>query len=237
MGYIEPRRKDGTFIPVDPAAHNYFVEGNPAQYSWMVPYNLRGVFDLMGGNAKVVQRLDDFFTELNAGEDHPNFWVGNEPVFFVPWAYDFAGAPWRTQAIVRRVETELFTPTPDGEPGNDDLGAMSAWYVFAALGVYPVIPGVGGFALDSPLFPSATIHLGNGKTIRIEGSNASARNPYIQSVRVNGQPYQHTWISYDTWSRGATLQFNLGGAPNKEWGTKPEDAPPSFAEGTEAQVK
>jgi predicted alpha-1,2-mannosidase len=230
LGYVEPRMKDGSFIPVDPAAHNYFVEGNPAQYSWMIPYNLRAVFDLMGGNNKVVQRLDTFFTELNAGEDAPYFWVGNEPVFSVPWGYDFAGAPWRTQAVVRRVETELFTPQPDGEPGNDDLGAMSAWYVFAALGVYPAIPAVGGFALNSPLFPRATIHLGNGKAIEIEGENASASSPYLQSLMVNGQPYQHTWISYDTLSRGATLQFKLGETPNKEWGTKPEDAPPSFGE-------
>jgi predicted alpha-1,2-mannosidase len=230
IGYIEPRLKDGSFVPVDPAMHTDFVEGNPAQYSWMVPYNLRAVFDLMGGNAKVVQRLDSFFTELNAGEDAPYFWVGNEPVFSVPWAYDYVGAPWRTQAVVRQVETELFTPNPDGEPGNDDLGAMSAWYVFAALGVYPAIPAVGGFALDSPLFPRATIHLGNGKTLEIEGENASPTNPYIQSLRVNGKPFQHTWVSYDTWSRGATLQFKLGGAPNKEWGTKSEDAPPSFGE-------
>jgi predicted alpha-1,2-mannosidase len=235
IGYIEPRMKDGSFIPVDPALHNHFVEGNPAQYSWMIPYNLRAVFDLMGGNAKVVQRLDNFFTELNAGEDAPYFWVGNEPVFSVPWAYDYVGAPWRTQAVVRRVETELFTPNPDGEPGNDDLGAMSAWYVFAALGVYPAIPAVGGFALDSPLFPSATIYLGNGKTIKIEGENASASNPYIQSLRVNGKPFQHTWVSYDTWSRGATLQFKLGGAPNKQWGTNSEDAPPSFGEGVSRQ--
>ena len=114
---------------------------------------------------------------------------------------------------------------------------MSAWYVFAALGVYPTIPGVGGFALDSPLFASATIHLGNGKTIKIEGDNASATNPYIQSVVLNGRPLQHTWVSYDDWGQGATLQFKLGGKPNKEWGTKPEDAPPSFTEGAEVQDK
>ena len=110
----------------------------------MIPYNLRAVFDLMGGNAKVVQRLDDFFTELNAGEDAPYFWVGNEPVFSVPWAYDFVGAPLAHPGDYSASRTELFTPSPDGEPGNDDLGAMSAWYVFAALGVYPAIPGGGG---------------------------------------------------------------------------------------------
>ena len=236
-GYIEPRRKDGSFIPVDPAAPKYYVEGNAAQYSWMVPYNMRALLDLMGGNAKVVERLDKFFTELNAGGDKPYFWIGNEPVFAVPWAYDFAGAPWGAQSVTRRVELELFTPQPDGEPGNDDLGATSAWYVFAALGVYPAIPGVGGLALNSPLFPRATIHLGNGKTVRIEGENASASNPYVQSLRVNGKSSEKTWLPYDTLSQGATLQFKLGNTPNKEWGTKPEDSPPSFSEGMEAPGK
>jgi predicted alpha-1,2-mannosidase len=232
-GYIEPRRKDGSFIPVDPAEAKYYVEGNAAQYSWMVPYNLRALFDLMGGNAKVVDRLNKFFTELNAYNTKPYFWIGNEPDFAVPWAYDFAGAPWGAQSVTRRVELEWFTPRPDGEPGNDDLGATSSWYVFAALGAYPAIPGVGGLALNSPLFPKATIHLGNGKLIKIEAENASAQNPYVQSLIVNGRPYEKTWLSYELLSRGATLRFELGNAANKEWGTKPEDAPPSFSEGME----
>jgi predicted alpha-1,2-mannosidase len=244
-GYVEPRRKDGSFIRVDPASPKYYVdgdearyvEGNAAQYSWMVPYNMRGLFDLMGGNAKVVDRLNKFFTELNAGESKPYFWIGNEPVFAVPWAYDFAGAPWGTQWVTRQVELKLFTPQPDGEPGNDDLGAMSAWYVFAALGGYPAIPGVGGLALNSPLFPAATIHLGNGKIVKVEGEDASASNPYIQSLLVNGKPSENTWIPYSMLSQGMTLQFKLGSTPNKQWGTKPEDAPPSFAEGTEAKGK
>ena len=232
-GYIEPRRKDGSFIQVDPAAPRYYVEGNAAQYSWMVPYNMRALFDLMGGNAKVVDRLDKFFTQLNASDTKPYFWIGNEPSFAIPWAYDFAGAPWGAQAVIRRVELELFTPRPDGEPGNDDLGATSAWYVFAALGAYPAIPSVGGLALDSPLFPEATIQLGNGKLIKIEAENASAQNPYVQSLIVNGQPCEKTWLSYELLSQGATLQFKLGNTANKEWGAKTEDAPPSFSEGME----
>jgi putative alpha-1,2-mannosidase len=114
---------------------------------------------------------------------------------------------------------------------------MAAWYVFAALGAYPAIPGVGGLALNSPLFPTATIHLGNGKTITIEGENAADSNPYVQSLRVNGKPSEKTWLPYSVLSQGATLHFKLGNAPNKEWGTKPEDAPPSFAEGTPASGK
>ena len=236
-GYIEPRKKNGSFVPVDPASGKYYVEGNAAQYSWMVPYNMRSLIDLMGGNTAVVKRLNQFFTELNAGEDRPYFWIGNEPVFAVPWAYDFAGAPWGAQDVARRVETELYTSKPDGLPGNDDLGAMSAWYVFAALGVYPAIPGVGGFAVNSPLFPKAVLHLGNGKVATIEGENAAAANAYLQTLSVDGKPYEHTWIPYDTFAQGATLHFKLGPTPNKEWGTKPEDAPPSFAEGMATQDK
>jgi predicted alpha-1,2-mannosidase len=232
-GYIEPRRKDGSFIHVNPAASRYYVEGNAAQYSWLVPYNLRALFALMGGNAKVVERLNRFFTELNAMDTRPYAWMGNEPSFPIPWAYDWAGAPWGAQSVTRRIELGLFTSRPDGEPGNDDLGEMSAWYVFAALGGYPVIPGVGGLALDSPLFPEAKIHLGNGKVIEIDGENASAQNPYVLSLTVNGQPSERTWVSYRLLSRGATLRFKLGSAPNKQWGTKPEDAPPSYSRGME----
>ena len=160
-GYVEPRRYDGSFIKVDPAEPKYYVdgnearyvEGNAAQYSWMVPYNMRALFDLMGGNAQVVERLDKFFTELNAGENKPYFWIGNEPVFAVPWAYDFAGAPWGAQSVTRRAELELFTPQPDGEPGNDDLGAMSAWYVFAALGAYPADSRRGRIGTEQPSLP------------------------------------------------------------------------------------
>jgi predicted alpha-1,2-mannosidase len=209
------------------------VEGNAEQYSWAVPYNLRALFDLMGGNAKVVARLNRFFTELNVFDTKPYAWMGNEPCFAVPWAYDFAGAPWGAQSVARRTELELFNARADGEPGNDDLGALSAWYVFAALGAYPAIPGVGGLALNSPLFPAATIRLGNGNLIRIEAENASAKNPYVQSLSVNDRLYEKTWLPYELLSRGATLRFELGSLPNKNWGTKPEDAPPSFSEGSD----
>jgi len=229
VGYVEPRKKDGTFVEEEPGSADYFVEGNPAQYTWMVPYDIRGLIDALGGNAKAVERLDTFFTELNAGAHKPYFWIGNEPVFSVPWAYNFAGQPWSAQAVTRRAELELFTSKPNGEPGNDDLGATSAWYVFAALGVYPAIPAVGGMALNSPLFPSATIHLGNGQTIKIEGEGAAAANPYVESLSVNGKPSEKTWIPWENLSRGATLEFKLGNTPNKQWGTAPEDAPPSFS--------
>ncbi|MFB3924258.1 MAG: GH92 family glycosyl hydrolase [Terriglobia bacterium] len=233
-GYIEPRRRDGSFLTVDPAAPDFYVEGNGAQYTWMIPYNLRSLFDMMGGNEAAVHRLDRFFTELNAGFNRPYLWLGNQPGFGVPWAYAFAGAPWRTQAVVRRIVTELFSSKPDGLPGTEDLGAMSAWYVFSALGFYPVIPGVGGLCLNSPLFPEATIHLGNGRVVKILGENASPTNPYVRNFTLDEKPYESTWLSYEALAKGATLRFKLDAVPNQAWGSKPEDAPPSFSEGLEA---
>ncbi|HJU56544.1 MAG TPA: glycoside hydrolase domain-containing protein, partial [Pyrinomonadaceae bacterium] len=154
-------------------------------------------------------------------------------VFPVPWLYNYAGAPWKTQAVTRRVLTELFTPDPGGLPGNDDLGATSSWIVFAAVGLYPIIPGVGGFALNSPLFPSVTIRLKDGKQLKLVGQGAEAGAPYVQELRLNGKPYESTWLPYETIAPGATLEFKLGGTPNTKWATDPKAAPPSFPEGTE----
>ena len=108
----------------------------------------------------MVAKLDTFFTQLNAGRKQPYDWAGDEPSLGIPWEYDYAGAPWRTQEVVRRIATTLYGPTPDGEPGNDDLGAMSSWYVWAALGLYPETPGRGELVLGSPLFPHVTVTLG-----------------------------------------------------------------------------
>lgn len=156
-GYAQPRLSTGVFSAnFDPASQVGFDENNAAQYTWLVPYNLRGLFAAMGGNTVAVQRLDSFFSQLNAGADAPYEWLGNEPGLGVPWAYDFAGAPWRTQEVVHQALDELYSVTPGGIPGNDDLGTLSAWYVWAALGLYPAVPGVGGFTLSTPLFPRIT---------------------------------------------------------------------------------
>ncbi len=216
MGYIEPRNKDGSFIPnFSPTSGNGFVEGDSSQYSWMVPYDLPGLFDAMGGNGSAIQRLDTHFTQLNAGGTGPYAYMGNEPEFAVPWEYDFAGAPSRTQEVVRRIEQSLFLATPDGLPGNDDGGAMSSWYVFAAMGLYPEIPGVAGFAIGSPLFSSITVHLGNGNLLQITGLGAAEDAPYVQSLALNGQPFASSWLPFQSIMNGATLQFTLGTAPGQ----------------------
>jgi putative alpha-1,2-mannosidase len=153
--------------------------------------------------------------------------MGNEPCEEAPWIYDFAGVPWRAQAVIRQIQTELFTSKPNGFPGNDDAGSLSSWYVFSALGLYPEIPGVAGFAIGSPLFPKTTIHLENGKTLQILGEQAARENPFVQSLKLNGKNYESPWIKWSDLAKGATLDFNLGDKPS-QWGKDPKQAPPSF---------
>jgi predicted alpha-1,2-mannosidase len=245
--YIRGRWADGSWLPGfdfkamlykpelpwRPESHKSYVEGNATQYTWMIPHNLRAVIDRIGGNEVVIKRLDSFFTEFNAGPDRPYFFIGNEPVFPVPWAYNYVGAPWKTQAVTRRVLTELFTPTPGGIPGNDDLGATSSWIVFASVGLYPIIPGVGGFSINSPLFPEIDVRLKGGRVLRIRGRGASASTPYVRELRLNGNRYESTWLPYEAIKRGGVLQFTLGPTPNTRWASKPSAAPPSFPEGME----
>jgi YVTN family beta-propeller protein len=204
---------------------NGFQEGNAAQYTWMVPQNLKGLIEGIGGEQATAARLDDYFSQLNAGPNAPYHWQGNEPAFDTPWAYDSVGQPWKTQAIVHQISTQLYSPTPGGEPGNDDLGAMSSWYVWAALGLYPQTPGVPMLVLGAPQFPQAVIHGAYGD-LRVDA--AGAGDTYVSSLRVDGRSTQHTWI--DTTS-AHELDFTLSTSPNTSWGTSPGDAPPSFGAG------
>jgi predicted alpha-1,2-mannosidase len=245
--YIRGRWADGSWLPGfdfkamlykpelpwRPESHKSYVEGNATQYTWMIPHNLRAVIERIGGNEAAAKRLDGFFTELNAGPDRPHFFIGNEPVFPAPWIYNYAGEPWKTQAVTRRVLNELFTPEPGGLPGNDDLGATSSWVVFASLGLYPVIPGVGGFSVNSPLFPEIDIRVKGGRMLSLKGRGASARSPYVQELRLNGRPHESTWIPYESIARGGVLDFTLGPEPNTRWATAPSAAPPSFNDGME----
>ena len=157
-GFVEPRLRDGSFLPAfDHRAGVGFAEGNAWQYTWMVPHDLGALVEAMGGRGRAVERLDSFFGKLNAGPDEPHMWIGNEPGLLTPWVYLWAGAPWRTQEVVRRIGNESFRASPSGLPGQDDLGALSSWYVWSSLGLYPAIPGVGGLAVGSPRFPEAAV--------------------------------------------------------------------------------
>lgn len=213
-GYIEPRLANGAFLPgFSHTTLDGFVEGDAAQYTWEVPFDLPGLFSAMGGNERVVQRLDEHFAQLNAGTTSPFAMMGNEVEFSVPWEYDFAGAPQRTQDVVRRILLELYRNTPGGLSGNDDGGALSSFYVWGALGLFPAIPCVGGLALGSPLFAHATIHLGGGATVRIEAPAASDEARYVRRLTVNGAPYADTWLPIETLKDGATLNFALATTP------------------------
>jgi putative alpha-1,2-mannosidase len=193
----------------------------------MVPFNLKGLADAMGGVTVAATRLDTFFTQLNAGSESQYAYLGNEPCLETPWEYDFFGEPYKTQEFVRKAMTELFSSQPVGFPGNDDLGEMSSWYVFAALGIYPELPGADILVIGSPLFQKAVVHLRDGDvTITAEGSADDA--PYVQNLKVNGKTCNKPWIRFTDISNGGTMEYDLGNSPDIKWGSATDDAPPSY---------
>jgi predicted alpha-1,2-mannosidase len=245
---IEPRYENGAFpAGYDNQRGGGFVEGNSAQYSWMVPHDPAGLLRAMGGRTKAAARLDRFLRKLNGGPggthtDHAL--LGNEPTLHVPWLYDWAGRPYRTQAAVRRA-LRLYSSGPAGYPGNDDLGTLSSWYVFGALGLYPAVPGVGLLALGSPLFAHTSIALSHHRRLTISADGAvagrgkqrrertlsPARSPYIDSLQLDGHRYSRPWITWCDLSRSARLDFKLASHPNRRWGSSRAAAPPSFGPG------
>jgi len=243
---IEPRYGDGSFpAGYDNLRGGGFVEGNSAQYTWMAPHDPAGLFAAMGGSERAAARLDRFLRKLNGGAggthtDHAL--LGNEPTLHVPWLYNWTRSPYRTQAAVRRA-LRLYSTDPAGYPGNDDLGTLSSWYVFGALGLYPEVPGVGLLAIGSPLFQRASIAMPGNRRVAISVSASSlerhgkrkrvvavgpVRAPYIKSLLIDGRPYSRPWTTYCELARGADLAFNLGPRPNRKWGSSPAAAPPSF---------
>jgi predicted alpha-1,2-mannosidase len=213
-GYIESRTSSGLFPNAD---HSHqccgFVEGNAAQYTWTVPFDVTGIATALGGNDVAARRLDDLFAELNAGPNRPHAWIGNEPGLWSPWAYTFLGAPSRTQAVVRRIQRELFDATPGGLPGNDDGGTTSAWYVFSALGLYPSVPGMGGLTVGSPIFDTATVRLASGGELRIVAHDAAPERPYVRRLTVNGSDFVGVWLDWSQLTGGARLEFWLDATP------------------------
>ena len=240
--YISPRDAMGFFQPgpgfVDSPlgfGQEGFDEGNAEQYVWWVPHNVAGLVTALGGRTAVGDRLDRFTKELNAGPKEPYLWAGNEPGFGVPWLYNYIGQPWKTQHTVDRVRG-LFGPTPDGEPGNDDLGALSSWYVWAALGLYPSTPATPILTVAAPLFDRVVIALPGGKFIRMSAPGASGpHHPrYISGLSIDDQATDHTWIPESIIRSGGELKFSLAAYPNKVWGTAESSAPPSFGAGSSA---
>ncbi|RYE11880.1 MAG: glycoside hydrolase family 92 protein, partial [Sphingobacteriales bacterium] len=180
--------------------------------------------DTIGGNEAADQRLDEYFAKLNANYHEEWFAAGNEPDFQVPWTYNWIGKPYKTQALIRRIVKEQYSNREMGLPGNDDLGAMGAWYVFANVGMFPVIPAVGGFSVNSPAFPLIKLHLKNGKTLTIKGG--SETKPYVTALTINGKSWNSPWIPLKQLQNGGTVNFTLSATPDKTWGTKVEQ--PSY---------
>lgn len=232
--WIKPRNADRSWPGFSLTQKDEYVEGNAAQYTWMVPHNYRGLFDAMGGNAAAVARLDTFFTELNAGPDKPYAYLGNEPTLNTPWAYAYAGAPYKTQDVVRRALNTVYKAGPDGYAGNDDLGQMASWGVWAALGMYPQAPGRAELVLASPRFPSTVITRGNGTKITVNAPGASDTNRYVHGLKVNGQASNRPWLAAELVRDGGTLDYQLADTPAPAWGSAPADAPPSFDVGPAA---
>ena len=235
-GWIRPRYADGTWLegfdgwrslPKSTWEQYGFEEGNTAQYTFMIPFDYPQEFAAMGGDEKVTARLDKFFCDnLVSGCNDPCFTISNEPDFVTPYAYVFAGVPWKTQEVVTRIAKETFNTTPSGLPGNDDLGATSSLYVWNALGVYPVVPGVGGMVLGTPMFRNAVVRFADGRTLIIQGLGTG---PYVQKVSLNGTPYPNSWLPLSRLAAGTTqLQFTLDKEPNKDRGKSESHRPPSF---------
>jgi putative alpha-1,2-mannosidase len=228
--YIEPRPNPGGFPRrYPPTSNEGFAEGSSAQYSWMVPFDPHGLAARIGGRGKAIARLSGFLRILNdvrRGFHSSHALLGNEPSLGAPWLFDWLRRPYLTQRAVRRGVTELFGPGPAGLPGQDDLGELSSWYVLAALGMYPEVPGVGLLAVSTPLFPREEIRLPDGE-VRIAAPHAGARG-YIRGLRLDGRRYGRPWISYCSIAGGAHLRFGLTGQPDRRWGATASDRPPSF---------
>lgn len=223
-----------------------FTEGNSWHYSWSVFHDPQGLIDLMGGKKMFITMLDSVFavppvfddsyygqviheiremTVMNMG----NYAHGNQPIQHMIYLYNYAGQPWKAQYWLRQVMDRMYTPGPDGYCGDEDNGQTSAWYVFSALGFYPVCPGTDEYVIGAPLFKKATLHFENGNNLVIDAQNNSKENLYIESLRVNGQESTRNYLKHADLLRGGTIEFKMGSQPNLNRGINDDDAPYSFS--------
>jgi len=251
--FMRPRMGDGSWLWAGnfPGVPEGFVEGTGWQYTWLVPHDVGGLFDRMGappraGDEFVIERLDTFFSaalgSIVAGlpdEARERFKLGvahagnqyepsNEHDMHAPYLYNWAGQPWKTQALMRACR-RAFNPTPDGIPGNDDLGAMSAWYVWSALGFYPAIPGAPVYVIGSPVFEKAVIHLPEGRTFVVSAPGVTAEKAYIQSARLGDRDLARTWLTHAELLTSGRLDLDLARVPSLDWGAERDSAPPSMS--------
>ncbi|MBO2446047.1 lectin [Actinomadura barringtoniae] len=228
-GYMQPRLGSGAWKSgFDPTSGNDFVEGTSWQYTGMVPFNVRGLADAKGGNSAMAAYLDHVLGNFTgSGGDHAD--LGNEPSIELPYEYDYVGQPWKTQQIVRTVQNQLWPDSPTGwGVGNDDLGTMSAWYVWSAMGFFPETPGTSDLALGSSMFTQVDITLSTGKHLIVNAPNAATNAPYVQSATWNGANWNNAYLPPSAALDGGTLNLTLGTTANTSWGTAASSAPPSY---------
>ncbi|WP_273198335.1 GH92 family glycosyl hydrolase [Barnesiella viscericola] len=224
---------------------NDFCEGNSWHWSFCVFHDPQGLIDLMGGRAVFNQMMDSIFVMpcylgmdsrdmihemremqvMNMGQ----YAHGNQPIQHLVYLYNYSGEPWKAQSHVRDIMHKLYAATPDGYCGDEDNGQTSAWYIFSALGFYPVCPGTDQYVLGTPLFQKATLHLENGKSLLIEADNNSDSTPYIRSMKLNGKSYTRNYLTHEMLTQGGRIQFVMDSKPNRKRGTAPGDAPYSFS--------
>ena len=246
--FFHPKDKNGEFIvPFDyrfsggVGARNYYGENNGWTYRWDVQHNVADLIDLMGGREAFIDNLDatfaepmgrgkrEFYTQLpdqtgNVGQ----FSMANEPSLHIPYLYSYAGEPWKTQKRIKKLIHTWFRNDFMGVPGDEDGGGMSSFVVFSQLGFYPVTPGLPIYVIGSPFFEKSEVTLENGKTFTIIAENFSKDNKYIQSATLNGKNWDNPWFTHTDLENGGTLVLKMGNKANKDWGSKPENAPPSF---------
>lgn len=247
IGFARPRFSDGTWwAPYDPVQIGHmpkpwwrdYTEANGWQATFLNQHDIYGQIELFGGDAAFEKKLDDLFNAPSILPDNAppdisglvgQYAHGNEPNHHVAYLYAYAGAPHKTQAMVRRLLTEMYKADPDGVIGNDDCGQMSAWFIMSALGFYPVDPVSAVYVFGSPLFDEAEMDLGGGKTLRVRAPGNGPNAPYVQSVRWNGKPWTRNWIDHAELAKGGELVFEMGAQPSR-FGTAQADRPPSFGQ-------
>lgn len=246
--WMRGKNEDGTFqSPFNPLKWgDAFTEGNSLHYSWSVFHDIQGLIDLMGGDLEFTDKLDSVFTMPPKFDDSyygftiheiremqivnmGNYAHGNQPIQHMIYLYNYAKQPWKAQNKVRDVMKKLYSATPDGYCGDEDNGQTSAWYVFSALGFYPVTPGVPQYVFGSPLFEKVTMNLENGNTFTINSEDNTYDSHYIESLKLNGSNYNKTWIDYNDIINGGTLNFNMTKTPNKNFGVDNSSRPFSLS--------
>ena len=229
VNFMRPKDSQYNWLqPFDPKDYSkHYTQANAYQYTSFVPQDIKGLVNLMGGDKIFENWLDNYFDTKD--EKHKDFIGqynhGNEPSHHTGYLYNYVGAPWKTQKIIREILLSKYDDSPNGLSGNDDAGQMSAWFVLSSIGFYSVTPGMDYFVIGSPLFDKVKIHLENGKTFSVIANNNSLTNPYIQSASLNGVPYSKSYINYSDIINGGTIIFEMGNKPNRNWATKKHDRP------------